>query len=904
MKRFAALALGLVVSGMACAPRHEMLSGADALRHQRQRTTITIPVWNVDVAEELAANPADYARKTLVVERAYLDPAESIRLGSEVARFPLAGGGAAVIPTASVPPCLRQWTGAPLKLTGRFRPPREGEEGETVVRAQSIDYARPLELAFVKIERAGDATWLVAHVENFRGEAARATLEVRFGPLRRSERLRAIAPGEALPVRVKLFEGDPPDWADLTPSERRLTLAFDDGSATTVDLGMWLDGPPESLLEMGYTFVPSATVALALSADGAEAELERFAALELRSYLTQFTDANIEPIEPDAKEPLPALPLLVVGTPAHNALAGELVRQAGLDARLREAGPEGYVLKTLRHGDRPTLLVAAQTARGLVHGVYGLLERYGVRFTLTGARVPARGPFRILNVDETRAPVFAHRRLVAAGPSATWTSRWSQWQWISMVDQAAKNRLNEVVFPLNGLEDTFAFQPGHSQATVFPFQVGPYSCLAEAYLAHERALEILADYTRRRGIALTFARWTPEGKLVAAMPPRCLGPGAVTALAGQPIEVLEDPGDFLGLPRVEETAKAAADLLAAKAAGFAVPYRAGSRARAAFLAKLAWDKDLTPQAYYQGWAATLCEGAAAEKLTKAALDIDRIDGAVLAAAPRPFGLGPRVATPVEEGDLACDWDALRARATSPAAAAQATELKDQVKRLRGLQQQIEPIHVAFREALGTVAPPWEDPLFESAPATQRTERISEGIYMFRAQLGALASAQEGALAYTAGVAEPAEALPGLAVAAGKYRKARRTLLWVQRRTRNAEMAPALTSLAEQLDEQAARLEAWLGPAADAEPGVRVKLQDSDAIIHLFSTRASDIYAVYKLKGSEAIHLRLKTPEARLFRRGRPATTLRAEGGLFLVSVDTVPVYIVARRAAWPGQMTP
>jgi hypothetical protein len=896
MKRIAMLAVCLAISGMACAPRE----GGPPHR-ERHTKTLTLPVWSLDVVEEIAADRAAYSGKTLVIRRAYLDPTRDLRLGKAVCRFPLRGGGTVVMRTERVPGWLRQWTGAPLKLEAALHPPRESAEGEApdgpVLRGLTIDFANPIELACVEIERGEDGGWLIARVANYRGEKASATLEARFGTVHRRT-FHRLAPGEAEEVRVKLFGPTPPAWPELPPEDRRLRLRCHDGSEVWVDLGKWLEEPPTSLLDWGYEFNPPGNACLALSR--AEAELERFAALELRSYLGQFTNANIEPVEPEAIEALPVQPLLVVGTPRQNPLAAALVGAAGLGKRLRAVGDDGYLLKTVRHGGRPTLLVAASTPHGLVHAVYGLLEHYGVRFTLGGARVPARGAFHVLEIDEAKSPVFSRRRLVASGPDPTSTARWSHRQWLSMFDMAAKNRFDEVVVPLDGLEATFACSPGRSRGAVFPFEVGAYSCVAEAYLAHQQGLAILADYARRRGLELSFARRSPEGRLVTVVPPHCVEGRSTLRGVGQPIELLEDAGDFLGLPRVEETAKRLAKLVAAKAPMLSMPYRGGGGGRASYAAKFAWDPTLTPEAYFRGWAETLCEGDAMGKLAGAVLAVDRLDEDLLAAAPRPFGLGVPLVMPVEEDDLACDWAELRARASSASVASQMAELKSQSEKLRDIQNRIDPIHAQFREALGTIAPPWEEPLFEAAPATRRRERISEAIYRFRALLGALASVQEGMLAYYTGLGNPGEALPQLRVASAKYRKARRILLWMRRRTSRSDLEPTLASLAERLREQAERLAEWLGPVNEAEPTVRLRLPGSDAIVHLFRTRSNDIYAAYKLEGHETVHLRLNTREARLFRRGRPPRTIRAEGGLFLVSLDTVPVYIV-RRTAWPGQ---
>lgn len=765
--------------------------------------------------------------------------------------------------------------------------------------------ARPIELAYIQIERTPEATWLVARLENYRDEAARATIELRFDALRERRKLPPQAPGAAASERFKLFGPTAPNWASLPPERRALRLVFDDGSVTQVDVGRWLDGPPDSLLDLGYTFSPPGNAALMLSDDRPEAELERFAALELRSYLEQFTDAHIEPREPDSDEPLPPGPLLVVGTARHNKLAAELLRKAGLEERVKKLGEDGFLLKTLRHGERPAVLVAAAVPRGVVNGTYALLERYGMQFSMFGARLPTRGPFRLLDLDESKTPLFPRRSLVAAGPEPDSTARWTQWQWLTMIDLAAKNRFNEVVFPLDGLETTFAYEPGRSRNAAFPFEaVPPHTCTAEAYLAHQRGLAILADYARRRGIALAFARQGPEGKLLRAPAPECLPAAFAQRDVGQAIELLADPGDFLGLPRVEEMAKAAAALRDAKAAAFAVPYRRGARARATFIARFAWDPSLTPAALFRRYAGTLCEGEAADKLAGAMLEIDRLDGDVLAATPRPFGLGTPLAFPAQEGDLACDWAALRARAAAPAVAAEVKALREQCQKLRDLQARLEPIHAAYREALGTLPPPWEAPLFEAAPAARRSERVSENLYLFRALLGALASVQEGALAYYAALGEPAEALPQLALASTKWRKARRILVWVQSRGGEAETVPALAAAGESLRQGVELLAEWLGPAAEAEPGARLALKDSDAVVYLFRTQNEDIFAAYKLAGSETVQLRLNAQEARVFRRGQAPRTLRSEGGLFLLSLDSVPTYLVARRAAWPGLPAP
>ena len=907
MKRTLALALGLLAAGVGCAPRDDAPPPVRALRKQQRRATIALPLWDTDVAEEVVTDAASYQNKTVVISRAYLDPRREVVVGEKRVIFPLRGGGFVLMPVERVPAWLRGWTGAPLRFRARIHPPRAGESipaGGPMLTGREVSFAHPLELAFVRIDRKKDGAWLIAYVENFGGDAASATVDLRFGSRHGRAEVPKLAAGHFAKVTLKLSDEPSPSAADLPPQARRLSVTFEDGSAVAVDVGRWLDEPTRPLLDWGYRVPRDANAVLALSVDAPEAALERFAALELLSYLEQSTDASIAPREPTSKEPLAKQPVLVVGTPRHNPAAARLVRQAGLAARLGALGPEGYVLKTLTDEGRPTLLVTATTARGVMHGVYGVLGHYGVQFSMMGARLPTWGKFQLIKLDEARGPQFATRRLIARGSHPASTSLWRHRQWIAMVDVAAKNRYNEVVIPLDGLEDTFTYRPGRSRRAVFPFAGGPYSCLAEAYLGHQHGLAILADYARRRGLDVGFARQGSEGKPLRVAAPSCLGAAVPPGKVGQAIEVLDDPGDVLGLPRLEEAAAAAAALVRSRHPVLSVPYSSGARARASFLGKLAWDKALTPAAYYQSWARTLLDGDAADQLAKAAQAVDKVDGDIVAMAPRPLGRGPAVVVPVQAGDLACNWTALSARAKAPAVAAARKSLQAQSRKLREVAEELRPVHWSVREALGSMAPPWEDPLFEAVSATQRAARISRGFYMLRGLLGGLASAQESALAYYAALADPGGALPRLQVAYSKCSAARRALRRVAGSHRDAPFGPVLDRLSRRLGQQEALLRAWLGPVADASPAARLNILGSDAVVHLFHKDGERIFAAYTLAGSQVVEFPLRAETARLIHRGRPATTLRAEGGAFIIPLDTVPTYIISRDALTPGRPLP
>ena len=356
-----ALALGLLSCAIGCRPRQ----GPPSERQPaRLPDTLLLPVWDLDVAEDVATDPGSYRCKALVIRKAYLDPKRDVQIARGRATFSLRGGGKVLMPADAVPAWLRRWTAAPLTIEARVHPPRR-VLGDAVpaptLTASFIDFTHPIELAAIRIGRDKEGTWLTAHVENYRGHPAAATLTLRFGTVDETRTLEAVKPGGATQVRLKLFGAHEPAWAELPPEERRLTLTFADGASVAVDPGQWLAEAQDGRLDTSYSFIAPANTALLLSNSSPKAELERFAALKLRAYLTRFTDANIEPREPSASAPLPPkLPLLVVGTPAHNPVAAAIVREAGHGERLLGLGPVGYLLTTLKHAGRPALQDAAQ----------------------------------------------------------------------------------------------------------------------------------------------------------------------------------------------------------------------------------------------------------------------------------------------------------------------------------------------------------------------------------------------------------------------------------------------------------------------------------------------------------------------------------------------------------------
>ena len=215
-----ALALGLLSCAIGCRPRQ----GPPSERQPaRLPDTLLLPVWDLDVAEDVATDPGAYRGKALIIRKAYLDPKRDVQIARGRATFSLRGGGKVLMPADAVPAWLRRWTAAPLTIEARVHPPRR-VLGDAVpaptLTASFIDFTHPIELAAIRIGRDKEGTWLTAHVENYRGHPAAATLTLRFGTVDETRTLEAVKPGGATQVRLKLFGAHEPAWAELPPEQQ------------------------------------------------------------------------------------------------------------------------------------------------------------------------------------------------------------------------------------------------------------------------------------------------------------------------------------------------------------------------------------------------------------------------------------------------------------------------------------------------------------------------------------------------------------------------------------------------------------------------------------------------------------------------------------------------------------
>lgn len=123
----------------------------------------------------------------------------------------------------------------------------------------------------------------------------------------------------------------------------------------------------------------------------------RRAGEELRSHLKAMTGADYPVTTEEAPRREHEIILAAPGR----------MSQLGVSVDLEALGSEGYVLRTVGS----SLVVAGSSVRGVMYGVYGLLEEHlGCRwFTPDVARIPAAATLRLPSLDETVVPALKYR---------------------------------------------------------------------------------------------------------------------------------------------------------------------------------------------------------------------------------------------------------------------------------------------------------------------------------------------------------------------------------------------------------------------------------------------------------------------------------------------------------------
>ena len=167
---------------------------------------------------------------------------------------------------------------------------------------------------------------------------------------------------------------------------------------------------------------------------------ESLAAREIRRYVYVRTGQLLSIV--DSPEARPEGALIAVGSKSRPAVAA-LAAEAGVKPAVEALGAEQYLIKTVRQGARPVLLVVGGDPTGTLYGAYRLVERLGVRFYLHGDVIPDRSiPLAIPGQEELGKPLFDRRGIQPFHDFPEGPDWWTADGYKAILGQLAKLRMN------------------------------------------------------------------------------------------------------------------------------------------------------------------------------------------------------------------------------------------------------------------------------------------------------------------------------------------------------------------------------------------------------------------------------------------------------------------------------
>ncbi len=168
--------------------------------------------------------------------------------------------------------------------------------------------------------------------------------------------------------------------------------------------------------------------------------VEKYAAEELARYvyeLWKFRPAIVS----DQDESF-SRPAILLGSPSSNH---HVARFAG-NLKWDQLTADGFYVKTV--GTRSdVLVVGGQLPRGTLFGVYDIVERWGMRFSLTEDIFPVKpAPFSLASFDEKCEPSYAVRAMRPSNNLPEGSAPWDLLDFKRFIDQMAKLKYNTYTF--------------------------------------------------------------------------------------------------------------------------------------------------------------------------------------------------------------------------------------------------------------------------------------------------------------------------------------------------------------------------------------------------------------------------------------------------------------------------
>ncbi len=180
-----------------------------------------------------------------------------------------------------------------------------------------------------------------------------------------------------------------------------------------------------------------------------------YAARELTKYLGLLCGATVGTIAADAWTHDPAAKPVAIGRVERHPMLAQMTLPPTASAGL---GPEGFVLGGSDYHGLNSWFVAAKTEVAVLYGAYALLEQAGATFLISGDLLPEADPELSLPRDvQVREPSFERRGFLLPYPLNVQESIWGLADYVRLIDQMAKLRLNYLNLNFTAADPTLEY---------------------------------------------------------------------------------------------------------------------------------------------------------------------------------------------------------------------------------------------------------------------------------------------------------------------------------------------------------------------------------------------------------------------------------------------------------------
>ncbi len=191
-------------------------------------------------------------------------------------------------------------------------------------------------------------------------------------------------------------------------------------------------------------------------AAGAPDTLEEFAARELSRYLEKLSGSSVPVTTLASWIQRPTGTPIAIGRIGREAIRPEFF--AG-QASPSASGPDTFFLGETTLQGSPAWFVAGASGTGVLYGAYALLEKAGATFLISGDLLPDPSPdFRLPSVKLTAQPAFERRGFLLPFPLNVQESIWGLDDYVRLIDQMAKARLNYLNLNFTGADPLFQYK--------------------------------------------------------------------------------------------------------------------------------------------------------------------------------------------------------------------------------------------------------------------------------------------------------------------------------------------------------------------------------------------------------------------------------------------------------------